>query len=273
MRATRFHNRRTARILLCALIASAIIWGGVTPPAFAASSPPATTPPTQSPAATTPPAPPVSPASSSASAGTTTPTSTPPQSTTSAASAQDLTATTSVPAGFVVGSAFWTWFSTSTAAGYGQPIADQVCPTVDFCSQEFQNGTAYWKPRFGPHGVLKSSPVGLKYFADGGYATYGMPDRDNTHFYGASSIGIPESDQQGFENAIIVVPNGAAAFTLYRPKEIVMLLDPLGGSPAPQWVSPITCGLPPKEAARHKLWPHQATPRHPSSGVTMSTLP
>lgn len=146
----------------------------------------------------------------------------------------------------MVGSAFWTWYSTSAAAGYGQPIADQVCPAVDFCSQEFQNGTAYWKPRFGPHGVLKSSPVGLKYFADGGYATYGMPDRDNTHFYGGSSIGIPESDQQGFENAIIVVPNGAAAFTLYRPKEIVMLLDPLGGSPAPQWVSPITCGLPPK---------------------------
>ncbi|GAA5188397.1 hypothetical protein GCM10023346_00340 [Arthrobacter gyeryongensis] len=143
MRATKFRGRRIARILLSALAAGAVICGGVTAPALAATSLPETTAPTQLPAgATTPPIP--------------------------------------APSGFVVAGPFAKWYSQAIATSYGPPIANQSCPSNLLCTQDFQNGTAFWQPTLdnsnpSAQGVLRTTPTGAKYFADGGYAALGLP--------------------------------------------------------------------------------------------------
>ncbi len=96
----------------------------------------------------------------------------------------------------------------------------------------------------GAHGVLATSALGMKYFADGGYSTYGMPDEDLGRFGPVPSLAIPDTTEQGFEKAIIVVPMGASAFTLDRAQPIVQYLQPLGRHYDNAWLSPVTCGLP-----------------------------
>ncbi|MDP5227098.1 MULTISPECIES: hypothetical protein [Arthrobacter] len=144
-----------------------------------------------------------------------------------------------------VGSAFTAWYGINGNSGtFGEPIADQVCPSAGFCTQDFQNGTAYWKPSLGAHGVLKTSDPGAKYFADGGYATYGMPDGEIGWFLADDAFNVPESHQQSFEKAIIVVPSGSPAFTLDHSQPIVKQFQPVGSYGFVQWLGPVTCGLP-----------------------------
>ncbi|MGO4453009.1 LGFP repeat-containing protein [Arthrobacter sp. RAF14] len=131
-----------------------------------------------------------------------------------------------------------------SAANYGQATAPEACSS-GLCTQEFEYGTVYWKANLGAHGVSRKTTVGTKYFADGGYAKYGMPDWEMAEYQWIDSDPkTPLSNQQGFEKAIIVVPNGTAGFTLSRTQPIVRALQPLGNSYwGVQWLSPVKCGL------------------------------
>ena|GEM_PF-3700057 len=153
---------------------------------------------------------------------------------------------TTTPSPVAVGSHFTAWYgSYGIAPMYGKPLAAQVCATGTFCTQEFEYGTAYWKSTLGAHGVSRTTGVGTKYFAGGGYAKYGMPVEDLADYQWAEpGLTVPGSYQQAFEKVIIVAPNGAAGFVLDRSQPIVQYVHPpVPGIVGVRWLSPVQCGL------------------------------
>lgn len=233
----------TATVALCSglvtPLAPALAEASPTPTVSATATPTETSAPTE-----TAPVPSATPVTTEA---PTAPTTSEPAPTPSAtATATPSPQPTATPSSIPVGSHFTAWYgSYGVEPFYGKPRAAQVCATSTFCTQEFEYGTAYWKSALGAHGVSRATGVGAKYFADGGYAKFGMPEEELADYqWTGYSFTVPRSYQQAFEKVIIVAPNGAAAFVLDRSQPIVQYLQPHGpNGGGVRWLSPVQCGL------------------------------
>ncbi|MDQ0709537.1 uncharacterized protein with LGFP repeats [Arthrobacter woluwensis] len=233
----------TAAIALCSglvtPVASANAEESPTPEVSSTSVPSETPSPTESAPATDP-------------VSTDAPTATPSSEPTQSPSPSD-TATvaptplpTATPTPVAIGDKFAEWYRYyEIPPRFGKPVAAQVCASATFCTQEFEDGTAYWNNSLGAHGVSRTTAVGAKYFEGGGYAKYGMPEGDLADYqWTEPGLSVPGSTQQLFDKAIIVAPDGAAAFVLDRSQPIVQYLQPRGSSDSGvRWLSPVQCGL------------------------------